>query len=213
MSQQFPSPGQGPQQVPLDYWISTGRMVPDTVPSVLRDMAWNRGQFLGLAVACLGTAVSLLGAALLVLVLGGSPGVVISFAVVGVALFCVAAGLRARLQGVPKVRPVMASRAPGKFSSGVGLAVFLSAILGVGLFPVVNPLLHEGAGQALGFVAAYALLLLATGCLFAAPAYFSEHAREHFRRRIASDPELRRELEAMSLSWDDPQGNKQFGPL
>ncbi|AFR29900.1 hypothetical protein [Arthrobacter sp. Rue61a] len=215
MSQQFPYPEQTPHHVPLDYWIASGPalMAPSSAPSVLRDMAWNRGQYLGLAVACLGAAGSMLGAALLVLLLAGNIGVVIAFACVGLLLVCIAAGLRSTLNKVPRIRPVLGSRAPGKFSSGLWFAAFLSLIFGIGLFPVVSPLLERGPGHVLGFIAAYALLLLATVSLFAAPAYFSQHAREHFRARIGADPELRRSLEAMSLTWRDPAGNRPFGPL
>ncbi|VXC73128.1 conserved membrane hypothetical protein [Arthrobacter sp. 9V] len=215
MSQQFQYPEQPNRQASLDYWIASGpaAMAPVSAPSVLRDMAWNRGQYLGLAVACLGAAVSMFGTALLVLMLAGSIGVVVSFAGMGLVLLLIAALLRSKLNQVPRIRPVMGSRAPGKFSSGLGLAAFFSVIFGVGLFPVVSPLLDEGPAHIIGFFAAFLLLLLATGSLFAAPAYFAQHAREHFRRRIAADPQLRRALEEMSVTWHDPAGNRPFGPL
>lgn len=215
MSHQFQYSEHAPRQFPLDYWISggTAQLAPDSTPSALRDMAWNRGQLVGLAAACFGTACSAFGAFLLVLALGGPIGMVFTFAGMGASLLGVSLALRAKANRVPKISPMMGSRAPGKFSSGLGFAAFLFLVFGAGLFPVVSPLLQEGPGHFFGFVAAYMLLLVATGSLFAAPAYFSQHARDHFRSRIAADPELRRSLESLSLTWQDPRGNRSFGPL
>jgi hypothetical protein len=176
-------------------------------------MAWNQGQLRGLSVAFGGSGAALAAAALLTLVLGGPAVAVVLFAAVGLILMGVAVPAARKQRGVPKVRAVMQSRAPGKFASGLGLAAFMSVVFGIGLFPVVAPLLNGGPVQVLAFVVAYALMLVVTVSLFALPAYFSEHAREHFRRRIETDPQLRGYLENMALTWQDSQGGKTFGPL
>lgn len=215
MSQQFHSPGHQSGQYPLDYWLSRdfARVAPEGTQSVLRNMAWNQGQWRGLSVAFGGSGAALLAAALLILVLGGPAVAVVLFAVAGLFLLGGAVLASRKLRGVPRIKAVMQSRAPGKFSSGLGLAAFLSVVFGIGLFPVVGPLLQEGPVHAVAFVAAYALMLVVTVSLFAVPAYFSEHAREHFRRRIDADPQLRGYLENLALTWQDNQGGRAFGPL
>ena len=215
MSQQFHSPGHHSRQYPLDYWLSrdVARATPEGTQSVLRNMAWNQGQWRGLAVACGGSGAALLAAALLILILGGPAVGIVLFAVAGLGLLGGAVLALQKLRGVPRIKAVMQSRAPGKFSSGLGLAAFLAVVFGIGLFPVVAPLLQGGPLQVLAFVAAYALMLVVVVSLFAVPAFFSEHAREHFRRRIDADPQLRRYLEEMALTWQDNQGGRSFGPL
>ncbi len=218
MSYQFQAPGPAPQQHPLDYWLASGMAgmsgtAQDSLPSALRDMAWNRGQLLGLGAACTGTGAAMAGASLLVLLLDGAAVASVIFLCLAAVLLGSAVAVRGLLRRPPKVTPMMQSRAPGKFSSGLGFAAFMSVVFGVGLFPVVGPLLREGPLQLLGFVAAYALMLLVTGSLFAAPAYFSQNARRLFRQQISKDPGLRRFLEEMALTWRDPRGARQFGPL
>ncbi|MDR6506619.1 hypothetical protein [Arthrobacter oryzae] len=51
------------------------------------------------------------------------------------------------------------------------------------------------------------------GGVFAVPSYFIEHARRDFLADISADPQLRAALEEMSVTWRDPVGTREFGPL
>jgi hypothetical protein len=51
------------------------------------------------------------------------------------------------------------------------------------------------------------------GSVFAVPSYFIEHARRDFLADISADPQLRAALEEMSVTWRDPVGTREFGPL
>lgn len=213
--QPHPSPST-PRQLPLSYWIS--QELPQSAqaltPSALREMAWNYGQFRGLAAACIGVGGACLGgAALTLLASPDAVGVLLGLFLAGAALVTAGVLLQRRVKRrVPSVRPVMASRAPGKLSSGIGLTVFLSLALGVLLLPAALSL-ADGPGGMAAVVAMYALFLVATSSVFALPAYFMEHARRDFRAAILADAELRGALEAMSPVWTDPVGYREFGPL
>ena len=205
-----------PRQLPLSYWIS--EEIPLSVqaqtPSALREMAWNFGQFRGLVAACLGVGAACLGGAGLTLLASpAAVGVLLGLFVAGTALLTTGVLLLRQVKRrVPSVRPVMASRAPGTLSSGIGLTVFLSLILGVLLLPAALGL-ADGPGGMAAVVALYVLFLVATTSVFALPAYFMEHARRDFRAAVLADPELRSALEAVSLVWTDPVGYREFGPL
>lgn len=205
-----------PRQFPLSYWISQ-EIQPSSqalAPSALREMAWNFGQVRGLAAACLGVGAACLGgAALTLLASPAAAGVLLGLLIAGTVLTGTGVLLRRRAKHrVPSVRPVMASRAPGKLSSGIGLTLFLSAVLGVLLLPAAISL-EAGSGGMAAVVAMYALFLVATTSIFALPAYFMQHARRDFRAAILADAELRSALEAMSPVWTDPVGSREFGPL
>ena len=204
------------RQLPLGYWIS--EEIPLSVqaltPSALGEMAWNFGQFRGLAVVCLGVGAACLGGAVLTLLASpAAVGVLLGSLIAGAALLTTGAMLLRRMKRrVPSVRPVMASRAPGTMRSGIGLTVFLSLVLGVLLLPVALGL-ADGPGGMAAVVAMYCLFLLATTSVFAVPAYFMQYARRDFRAAVLAEPELRSALETMSLVWTDPVGNREFGPL
>lgn len=205
-----------PRQFPLSYWISE-EVQPSAqalAPSALREMAWNFGQVRGLAAACLGVGAACLGgAALTLLASPAAVAVLLGLLLAGTALIGTGVLLRRRAKHrVPSVRPVMASRAPGKLSSGIGLTLFLSAVLGVLLLPAAISL-AAGTGGMAAVVGMYALFLVATSSIFALPAYFMQHARRDFRAAILADAELRSALEAMSPVWTDPVGSREFGPL
>jgi hypothetical protein len=177
-------------------------------------MAWNFGQFRGLAAACLGAGSACAGGAgLIMLAIPDAVGVLLALLVAGAALL--ASGvlvLRRMKHRVPSVRPVMASRAPGKLSSGIALTIFLSAALGVLMLPAALGL-AAGTGGIPAAVAMYVLFLVATTSVFTLPAYFMQHARRDFRAAILADLQLRSALESMALEWTDPVGYREFGPL
>lgn len=205
-----------PRQFPLSYWIAeeVQPSAQSLAPSALREMAWNFGQVRGLAAACLGVGAACLGGAALTLFASpAAAGVLLGLLIAGTVLIGTGVLLRRRAKHrVPSVRPVMASRAPGKLSSGIGLTLFLSAVLGVLLLPAAISL-EAGRGGMAAVVAMYALFLVATTSIFALPAYFMQHARRDFRAAILADAELRSALEAMSPVWTDPVGTREFGPL
>jgi hypothetical protein len=206
-----------PRQRELGYWLSeeAGRFAPAGVTTALRAMAWNRSQQRGLAGAALGTGVSLAGSGLLAVVSGGGPGLLAGLSGPGIALVLVGALMfrRIRQRRVPRVVEAAASRAPSKFSSGIGLGAFFAVVFAVVLYPLAGLLLDRGPVGGI-LLAGYAtLFLLLIGSIFTLPSYFMEHARRDFRADIAASPELRQALEQMSLTWQDPVGSREFGPL
>jgi hypothetical protein len=205
------------RQRALSYWLSedASRLASPLTPSALRDMAWNRGQYRGLATACLGVGAACVGASF-VAVAAEEPAIpAVGLMLAGIVLLVAGGMVRGRLRKrlVPNTEPVMASRAPGKLSSGIGMTVFLSLVLGVLLLPLALPLMEMGFGGKVRLVIGAVLFLLAVASLFAVPAYFMQHAWRDFRRDIAADPQLRSALEAMSVEWKDPKGLREFGPL
>ena len=207
-----------PRRHALSYWISedASRLASPLTPSALRDMAWNRGQYRGLAAACLGVGTACLGASVLALAAGEAAiPAFVGLLLAGIVLLALGGMVRGRLRKplVPSTEPVMASRAPGKLSSGIGLTLFLTLVLGVLLLPLALPLVELGLGGMVRLVVGTVLFLLALASMFAAPAYYMEHAKRDFRSEIAGDPQLRSALEAMSLQWKDPRGFREFGPL
>lgn len=198
----------------LSYWLSEegSRGYQESASSVLRDMAWNRAQFRGLAAACLGTGISLAGAAILAFITDPGSALPLVFLVCGAGLVLSGVLVRRRVARIPKLSPMMTSRAPGTLSSGIGLTVFLSLPMGVMMLPLMLFLLAGPGGGASCFAAAV-LFLVAMTSIFTAPAYFIQHANRDFRSDILADPALRTALDALAAGWRDPLGNRGFGPL
>lgn len=202
---------------PLDYWLNSdvARLATHTSPSVLRDMAWTYGQYRGLAGACTGIAVCLLGGGILAAALMFSvPALWIPLLAAGLAL-AVAAVLVRRLK-LPRIahlpRPGL-SRGSERVSAGLSLAIFLGVATGAPLVLALSGWLSQGPGPAFAFFAVMALFLLGMASVFVVPAYFAQNARRDFRRYIDMTPALRHELESMSLNWRDPHADRTFGPL
>ncbi|MGP9500955.1 hypothetical protein ACT3TS_01930 [Specibacter sp. AOP5-B1-6] len=202
---------------PLDYWLNSdaARMAPAQGPSALRDMAWAYGQWQGLAGTCTGLGLTLLGGGLLSLaMLDGFPALWLCLLVAGLALLSTGVLVRRlKLPKIARVKQPPLSRAPGTLASGVGLAAFMSAALGAPLALALAGWLEQGPGPAFSFFAVLLLVVLGTVSAFAVPSYFAQHARRDFRARIDNNQALRQELEALSCSWRDTSGNRNFGPL
>lgn len=202
---------------PLSYWLDSdmARMAPETTTSALRDMAWTFGQWRGFAAAMAGLGTAVLGGGVLaVAMMTAMPGLWISLLVAGAALLAVALFIQsAKLPRIAQATPPQSSRAPGKTSSGVGLALLIFVAVGGPMALALSSWLSQGPGPAVSFVVVALLFLLGTASVFVAPAYCIQHARRDFRSYIDRTPALRRELEAMSLNWHDPSGTRNFGPL
>ncbi|MDQ0075420.1 hypothetical protein [Arthrobacter oryzae] len=83
---------------------------------------------------------------------------------------------------------------------------------GIG-YPLASRLLErgpEGGALLLGYAV---MTLVFIGSVFTVPSYFLEHARRDFLADISAEPQLRAALEEMSLTWRDPVGTREFGPL
>lgn len=206
-----------PRQRELDYWLSdeSARFAPPGVTTALRAMAWNRSQQRGLAGAALGAGTALAGSGLLAVAAGGGPGLLAALSGPGIALAAVGIVMsgRIRRRTVPRVAMTAPSRAPSKFRSGLGLGVFFAVVFGVVLYPLAAVLLERGPGGGLLLLGFAAMFLVLIGSIFTLPSYFMEHAVRDFRADIAASPELRRALEELSLTWRDPAGSREFGPL
>lgn len=201
----------------LDYWLDSdvARMAPEETPSALRDMAWSYGQWLGFMAAVVGLGITLMGAGILALVMmGGSVVLWLTLFLTGLALTATAWIVGwVKLATLAHGKQPGSSRAAGTLSSGLGLAVFMSVIMVAMVFSGFSGWLEQGPGPAFSLYAVCVLIIFGCLSVFAAPGYCSQHGRRYFRRRIDTNPELRQELEAMSLSWLDPIANRSFGPL
>ena len=213
----YPGPFPDAPGRPLSYWLDSdmARMAPETTTSALRDMAWTFGQWRGFAAAMAGLGTAVLGGGVLaVAMMPAVPGLWISLLVAGAALLAVALIVRStKLPHIAQAAPPQTSRAPGKTSSGVGLAVLIFVAVGGPMALALSSWLSQGPGPAVSFVVVALLFLLGTASVFVAPAYCIQHARRDFRSYIEKTPALRQELEAMSLDWQNPSGTRNFGPL
>lgn len=205
------------RQRELTYWLSedAARYAPDGVTTALRAMASNRGQTRGMAGAAFGTGVSFTGLGLLGWATGGGPGLLIGLSGPGIALAGLGALLfhRIRQQHLPKIAEMAPSRGPGNFRSGLGVTAFFALVFGAMSYPLSTRLLGQGP-EGLALLLGYAaMVLMFIGSVFTVPSYFIEHAARDFRADIAASTELRAALEQASLTWRDPVGAREFGPL
>lgn len=206
-----------PRQRELSYWLSdeAARYAPDGVATALRSMAGNRGQRRGLAAAAVGAGAAFTGLGILGWATSGSPGFLIGLSGPGMVLALIEVLMFRRLQRhrPPKVFEMLPSRGPGNFKSGLLTAIFFTVVFGAIFSPLSGRLL-ERSPEGVVLLAGYAVMVMMFFVsVFAAPAYFIEHAARDFRAEIESSPELRRTLEEMSLTWTDPVGTREFGPL
>ncbi|HEX9088671.1 MAG TPA: hypothetical protein VF867_14230 [Arthrobacter sp.] len=204
------------RQRDLTHWLSddAARITPDNVTTALRSMAGNRSQYRGMAGAALGTGVSFTGLGILGWISGGGPGLLIGLSSPGLALAVLGALIFRRVRKrMPKVAGMAASRGPGNFRSGLGATAFFALIVGAMSYPLSTRLLEQGP-EGFTLLVGYAVMVLVfIGSVFTVPAYFIEHAARDFRADIAASPGLRQSLEEMSLTWRDPVGAREFGPL
>lgn len=202
---------------PLDHWLrprpESAGMTP--VSSKLGDIAANWSLLRGMCGAFAGVGACLVGIALALLLAGATTvGLSISLLVAGGAL--AATGLlvnKRKAHKIAQLKDYSQGRAMGTLRSGVGLTVVIFAVLGSALGLALFPWVSLGPAGLAAYVLALLMVLLLLASCFAVPGYFIEHGRRDLRRRIAADPVLRRELEALSLSWRDPVADKNFGPL
>lgn len=202
---------------PLQYWLESemARLAPATSSSVLRDMAWTYGQWSGFAAAMAGLGGAVLSGGLLALVMmPGTQALWISLLLAGLGMLGVCAYIhRIKLPGIVRAKQPLTSRAPGRTSSGVGLAALMVVSVGAPMSLALGGWWSQGPGPALSLVVVALLFLWGTASVFVAPAWCAQHARQGFLRYIGRNPAVRWELEAMSLNWYDPNGSKNFGPL
>lgn len=201
----------------LTYWRDSdmARTAPETSTSALRDMAWIHGQWRGLSGAATGLGIALLGGGLLSLAtMTNAIALWLSLILIGLALLATGALVRAiKLPKIPQSRRPTASRAPQKFTSGINLAILITAAVGLPVAFAISGWLTQGPVPAFSFIAVCLLIVVGTVSVFAGPAYRAENARRDFRRYIDRNATIRAELENLSMTWHDPHGNRNFGPL
>ncbi len=202
---------------PLHYWLDSdvARLAPAATTSALRDMAWTYGQWRGLAAAMAGLGAALLAGGLLALgMMTSTPALWLSLILTALAMLGVYTYIqRAKLPKIARTAQPRISRAPAKTSSGVGLAGLITLGVGAPMALALHGWLAQGPGPAFSFITVAVLFLVGNASVFGAPAYCAQHARRGFRSYIAKNAPFRQELLALSLTWDDPSGNRNFGPL
>lgn len=70
-----------------------------------------------------------------------------------------------------------------------------------------------GSGEATTVVGAFVLILFLLVAPTVVPSTVMGRARESFRRRVRTDPALRKALEEDPAAWPGPYGNAAYGPL
>lgn len=182
--------------------------------SVLRRMSLNDAQS---RATCLMLYFWCAWLALIVLVSAFAAPSAVPYAAAGVLLTgAVAAVLHARRRSrkVPSSSHPASSRAP-RTVRGAWTGIALVAVGSCGLMVALG--MSGEASLSPGSVAGAAIGLFFVIAFFAGtlliPAWHIENAARLFRARIDRDPELRRTLEEMSVTHQDPNGRLQFGPL
>lgn len=206
----------GMRRAPLAYWLSpdASRLIDPAWPTALRCMAWNRGQYRGLTAALLGLATTGFGAAILSAVIDPfGIGLIATLLAVAAALLAGGWIIRARTnRAILKTIPMMASRGPRTMTGGIIMTIFFGLLFLAGASPILVTIAN-GPGGIAASIGTAVLVLLGTMSVFLFPPHAIQHAERDFRRLIERDPGFRHKLEAMSLTWTDPLGRRDFGPL
>lgn len=183
--------------------------------SKLRDLAWAYGQWHGFAGAVVGIGIATVGTGILVAIRQAHlVWLWILLLALGAALVVfIPLIARRKIATITQRKSPKLSRAVESVAGGMGGAIILSAI-GIVLASIaLNPWWQQGLKGMVSIFAVYALTVLLVGSVFVVPGYFAQRARRDFRRYIDANPALKKELEAMSLTWVDPVANRDFGPL
>lgn len=198
----------------LDYWLSPelARVSPPEALSRLRELADAQGTLAAAWSGAIAGGPVLVGAAALIAALPDSFAWVIVLVLAGAGL--TAAGLiswRKVRRTLPDTSRTLSTRGPGNARGGIMMVCVLDAIAG-GIFATTYPSAEANGttGAVLGSFLLFTAIL--TACILV-PAAVMGRSRQSFRRRLHTDPVLRRAVETDLTTWRDPYGNAAYGPL
>ncbi|MBP1137625.1 hypothetical protein JOE31_003857 [Arthrobacter sp. PvP023] len=199
---------------PLDSWLSPdlARVSPPNAPSRLRQLADAQGTLAAAWSSAISGGPVLVFTGGFVSVLTGNTVWVLVLGLIGAAL--TVAGLLAwkRVRAtVPSTDTALITRGPGSARGGITMVAVLAGLTGAGMAATLPS--AEERGTVVALVGAYLLLVaLLTACILV-PSAVMGRARQSFRRRLHTDPHLRRAVEGDLATWRDPNGNAGYGPL
>jgi hypothetical protein len=199
---------------PLEYWLSPelARVTPTEASSRLRQLADAQGTLAAAwSGAIAGGPVLALAGAFFSTVYG-HPAAVLVLGPVGVALLVHGLIAWKRVRGrLPNTDKVLITRGPGRARGGLTLVAVLAAVTGAGMAATLPNAAANGTSVAV--IGAYLLTVALMGACILAPATVMGQARQSFRRRLHTDPNLRKAVEEDLATWRDPYGNAGYGPL
>ena len=215
MTHHNPFPADAPDHS-LEHWLAPelARISPPNAPSRLRQLADAQGTgAAGWSSAIAGGPVLAL-AGMFFAVTSGNPAAALVLVPLGVGLML--SGLfgwkRARAT-LPTPDRVLISRGPGSARGGVAMMSVLAVALGAIMVLYLPSATAKGNGAAITLVGAFVLILLLLVACIVVPSTVMGRARQSFRERVQSNPELRRAVEEDLALWRDPHGNAAYGPL
>jgi hypothetical protein len=207
------TPAGGPAH-PLDHWLSEdlARISPPNAPSRLRQLADAQGTLAAAWSSAIsgGPVLALTGG--FVTALTGNPAWVLALGLIGSTL--TVAGLPAwkRVRAtIPGTDSVLITRGPGNARGGIAMVAVLAGLIGAGLATALPAAAERGTGVAL--IGAYFLVVALLVACILVPSTVMGRARPSFRRRLHTDPGLRKAVEDDLATWRDPNGNAGYGPL
>ncbi|UUL77651.1 hypothetical protein NG819_09970 [Pseudarthrobacter sp. Fe7] len=190
------------------------RVSPPNAPSRLRQLADAQGTMAAAWSSAIASGPILVLAGALMAVMSGNPAAALVLAPLGAALMLLALSRWKRVRTtLPNTDRLLSSRGPGSARGGIAMVSFLVALLG-GILAIYLPsAIAKGDGAATTLVGAFALIVAILAACIVVPSTVIGRARESFRRRVRTDPALRKALEEDLATWRDPYGNAAYGPL
>lgn len=200
----------------LDYWLSRelARISPPNAPSRLRQLADAQGSRAAAWSAAIGGGpVMLLGGAFISVMSGNLAGVLF-LGLMGAALVVLGVFFwkRARTT-LPNIDRLQITRGPGSARGGIVMVLVLAVILGGILATALPGIASRGTATVAAVTGVYFLIVILLVACILVPSFVLGRARESFRRRVQTNPVLRRAVEHDLAIWRDPYGNASYGPL
>jgi hypothetical protein len=198
----------------MHHWLSPelARISPPNAPSRLRQLAdaqrtlaaaWSSAISGGPVLALTGGFVS---------VMTGNPVWVLVLGMIGAPLIVV--GLRSwkRVRGrLPSTGKALITRGPGSARGGITMVAFLAGLTGEGMATTLPSAAERGT--AVGLIGAYFLVVALLVACILIPSTVMGRARQSFRRRLHTDPGLRKAVEDDLVTWRGRYGKADYGPL
>ena len=215
MTHHIPFPAGAPAHS-LDHWLSPelAMVSPPNAPSRLRQLADVQGTLAaGWSSAIAGGPVLALAGAFFSAV-SGNPAAVLVLGPLGTALMVLGLTSWKRVRGrLPNTDKLLITRGPGNARGGLAMVSVLAVALGGILAMYLPRAIAKDDGTAATLVGSFVLILALLVACIVVPSAVMGRARQSFRLRILSNPELRRAVEQDLAVWRDPHGNAGYGPL
>ncbi|MDQ0800453.1 hypothetical protein [Arthrobacter sp. SLBN-112] len=215
MTHHVPFPAGAPVHS-LDHWLSPelAGISPANAPSRLRQLADAQGtRAAGWSSAIAGGPVLALAGIFFSVTSGNTAAVLVLVPLGAVLMLLGFFGWQRARATLPNTDRVLISRGPGSARGGVAMVSVLAVALGAIMVLYLPSATAKGSGAVQTLVGAFVLILLLLVACIVVPSTVMGRARQSFRHRVQTNPELRRAVEADLALWRDPHGNAAYGPL